>query len=175
MQTAIIVAFEKNRGIGNKGRIVWNFPCDRSYFKQLTTGNFVIFGRRTFEEIGRALPNRINIVVSSTKKFEGQNLFTATSQKEAVQLAERINSSNDNAFSRPTVLSSQPKIFFCGGESIYREGLAMADKIYTTQIEADYTCDAFFPNIDERAFIMEEKTSTTENGVKLNFITYNRI
>ena len=173
MQTAIIVAFEKNRGIGNKGRIVWDFPCDRSYFKQLTTGNFVIFGRRTFEEIGRALPNRINIVVSSTKKFEGENLFTATSLKEAVQLAEKINSAD--AFSRPTVLSSQPKIFFCGGEGIYREGLTMADKIYTTQIEADYTCDAFFPKIDERAFIIEEKTSATENGVKLNFITYNRI
>ena len=175
MKIAIIVAFEKKHGIGNKGRIVWDFPCDRSYFKQHTTGNFVIFGRRTFEEIGRALPNRINIVVSSTKKFEGENLYTAESLTQAIELAEKIVSSNDNAFSRPAVLSLKAKIFLCGGERIYREGLALAEEIYTTQIDADYQCDAFFPKIDETAFKIEEKASTMENGVKLNFITYNRI
>ena len=175
MKIAIVVAFEKNRGIGNKGRIVWDFPCDRSYFKRLTTGNFVIFGRRTFEEIGRALPGRINIVVSTTKKFEGENLHSAASLTEAIKLAEKINSSNDNAFSRPQCLLPQPEIFLCGGERIYREGLSLADEIYTTQIDANYQCDAFFPPIDEAKFASVEKTETTENGVKLNFITYNRI
>ena len=167
MKIAIIVAFEKNRGIGNKGRIVWDFPCDRSYFKRLTTGNVVIFGRRTFEEIGRALPGRINIVVSTTKKFEGENLYTTSSLEEAVQLAEKIN-----ATSRPRCLLPQAKIFLCGGERIYRGGLLFADEIYTTQIDADYQCDAFFPPIDEAKFTEVVETSTTENGIKLKFITY---
>ena len=153
---------------------MWDFPCDRSYFKRLTNGNIVIFGRRTFEEIGRALPGRINIVVSSTKYFEGENLYTASSLEEAVQLAEKINSSNDKAFSRQTVLLPQPKIFLCGGERIYREGLTVADEIFTTQIDANYECDAFFPPIDEEKFTVVEKTDTKENGIKLSFVTYSR-
>ena len=174
MKIAIVVAFEKNRGIGNKGRIVWDFPCDRSYFKRLTTGNFVIFGRRTFEEIGRALPGRINIVVSTTKKFEGENLHSAASLTEAIKLAEKINSSNDNAFSRPQCLLPQPKIFLCGGERIYREGLSLADEIFTSHIDANYECDAFFPEVPEGTFKISEQTTAQENGVKLNFITFLR-
>lgn len=176
MKVAIVVAFEKNRGIGNKGRIVWDFPGDRLYFKQLTTGNIVIFGRKTFEEIGRALPGRINIVVSCTKTFEGENLYTVTSLDGAIKLAEKLCENTsclpcENAPSLQHTPSSK-KIFLCGGERIYREGLELAEEIYTTQIDADYQCDAFFPQIDERKFKVAEKTSAEENGVKLNFITY---
>ena len=175
MKIAIVVAFEKNRGIGNKGRIVWDFPCDRSYFKRLTTGNIVIFGRHTFEEIGRALPGRINLVVSTTKKFEGENLYTAGSLEEAVQLAEKINSSNDNAFSHPQCLLPQPEIFLCGGERIYREGLSLADEIYTTQIDANYECDAFFPELPENTFQITNQTTKLEKNVTLSFITYKQL
>ncbi len=175
MKIAIVVAFEKNRGIGKDGRIVWDFPSDRAYYKTLTLGNFVIFGRRTFEEFGRALPGRINIVVSSTKKFEGENLYTVKNLEAAIELAEKINSTNEILPARPQFLLPNPAIFLCGGQGIYREGMNLAQTIYTTQIDANYPCDAFFPEIDEKAFNIEENTSTTEKGVKLNFITYNRI
>ena len=174
MKIAIIVAFEKNRGIGKDGKIVWDFPCDRSYFKQLTTGNFVIFGRRTFEEMGRALPGRINIVVSTTKTFEGENLYTVKSLKEAIELAERINSGNADAAPRPDCLLPQAKIFLCGGQNIYREGMTLAQTIYTTQIDAAYECDAFFPELPQGSFKIENESSTLEKGVKLSFITYSR-
>lgn len=160
MNISIIVAFEKSRGIGKDGRIVWDFPCDRLHFKELTMGNVVIFGRRTFEEIGRALPGRINIVVSGTKSFESENLFTCPSLSEAIKLAGR--------------LAPARKIFLCGGQRIYSEGLALAQTIYTSQIDAAYPCDAFFPELPEGAFTVSDHTSTCENGIKLDFITFVR-
>ncbi|WP_051537817.1 dihydrofolate reductase [Treponema sp. C6A8] len=174
MKVAIVVAFEKNRGIGNKGRIVWDFPSDRAYYKTLTLGNFVIFGRRTFEEFGRALPGRINIVVSSTKKFEGENLYTVKNLEAAIELAEKINSTNEILPARPQFLLPNPAIFICGGQNIYREGISLAQTIYTTQIDADYACDAFFPELPNESFKIENESSTLEKGVKLSFITYSR-
>ena len=175
MKIAIVVAFEKNRGIGKDGRIVWDFPSDRAYYKTLTLGNFVIFGRLTFEEFGRALPGRINIVVSSTKKFEGENLYTVKSLEAAIQLAEKINSTNEILPARPQFLLPNPAIFICGGQGIYREGIPLAETIYTTQIDANYECDAFFPEVPEETFKLAEQNSTLERGIKLNFVTYNRI
>ena len=174
MKVAIIVAFEKNRGIGKDGRIVWDFPSDRAYYKTLTLGNFVIFGRRTFEEFGRALLGRINIVVSSTKKFEGENLYTVKNLEAAIELAEKINSTNEILPARPQFLLPNPAIFICGGQNIYREGMSLAQTIYTTQIDADYECDAFFPEIPNGSFKIENESSTLEKGVKLSFITYSR-
>lgn len=174
MKVAIIVAFEKNRGIGNKGRIVWDFPSDRAYYKTLTLGNFVIFGRRTFEEFGRPLPGRINIVVSSTKSFQDENLYTVKNLEAAIQLAEKINSTNEILPARPQFLLPNPAIFLCGGQGIYREGLPLAETIYTTQIEAAYLCDAFFPELPQGTFKVTEQSSIQESCIKLNFVTYSR-
>ena len=175
MKIAIVVAFEKNRGIGKDGKIVWDFPTDRAYYKTLTLGNFVIFGRKTFEEFEKPLPGRINIVVSSTKKFEGENLYTVKNLEAAIELAEKINSKNEILPYRPDILLPEPKIFLCGGQGIYREGLNLAQTIYTTQIQADYPCDAFFPEVPETTFQISDSTATQENGVKLEFITYKHI
>ena len=174
MTISIIVAFEKNRGIGKDGRIVWDFPSDRAYYKTMTLGNFVIFGRKTFEEFGKPLPGRVNIVVSSTKKFEGENLYTVKNLKAAIELAEKINSTNEILPARPQFLLPNPAIFLCGGQGIYREGIPLAETIYTTQIEAAYPCDAFFPQLPEGAFTESGHSSILEKGVKLNFITYTR-
>ena len=160
MSISIIVAFSENRVIGKDGRIIWDFPCDRLHFKTITSGGVVIFGRRTFEEIGHALPNRINIVVSSTKQFEGENLFTAQNLGDAIKLAKK--------------LAPEREIFLCGGERIYKEGLSLCDKIYVTLIHNTYSGDAFFPKIDETTFTSIEETNTEEKNVELEFITYIR-
>lgn len=193
MEIAIIVAFDKNRVIGNKGRIVWDFPGDRLHFKTLTTGNIVIFGRRTFEEIGKPLPGRINIVVSRTKQFAGEGLYTAQSLGEAIELGKRLG--EENAVWREALVQeggvpraqdglpvqagspapapfSPRTIFLCGGERIYREGMSLANTIYATEIHAEYKGDAFFTSISKEKFIICEQKSTVENGVRLDFITY---
>ncbi len=175
MQIAMVAAFDKNRGIGKDGKIIWDFPSDRAYYKCLTLGNFVIFGRRTFEEFRKALPGRINIVVSSTKNFEGENLYTTKSLEKAIQLAEKINSTNEITPFRPDFLLPDPKIFLCGGQEIYRQGMTIAQTIYTTQIGAAYPCDVFFPQIPESLFKITGKSSSSENNTLLNFITYTRM
>ncbi len=84
---ALIAALSKNRVIGKEGRIPWKIKGEQKRFKELTTGNVVIMGRRSYEEIGRPLPGRTTIVVSSTKDFTGENCYTARSLFEAIRFA----------------------------------------------------------------------------------------
>jgi dihydrofolate reductase len=126
----IIAALSENRVIGCGGKIPWDIPEDRAHFRRLTTGNTVIMGRRTFEEIGRPLPERINIVVSTSADYSGENLYTARSLGHALELAKGY---------------SDREIFLCGGERIYREGLSVADRLYLTELDARFDGDAFFP------------------------------
>ena len=84
----LIAARSKNNVIGKNGRIPWKIEGEQKQFKELTTGNVVIMGRKTYEEIGRPLPGRKTIVVSKSKKFEGENLKTAGSVEEAVRMAQ---------------------------------------------------------------------------------------
>ncbi|MBQ8199999.1 MAG: dihydrofolate reductase, partial [Lachnospiraceae bacterium] len=83
----LIVARSKNNVIGKNGKIPWKIKGEQKQFRELTTGNVVIMGRKSYEEIGRPLPNRRNIIVSGTKKFEGDNLETVSSLKEAIAAA----------------------------------------------------------------------------------------
>ena len=85
---ALIVAHARNRVIGRDGRLPWSIPGDLHRFRDLTMGNAVIMGRVTYEEIGRPLPGRLNIVVSRTQRYEGENLLTASSLAEALPLVD---------------------------------------------------------------------------------------
>ena len=114
---ALIVALAKNHVIGNNGYIPWKIKGEQKRFKDLTTGNVVIMGRRSFEEIGRPLPNRIIIVVSSTKEYTGENCFTVRSLQEAIELA------------------GNKDVFISGGARLYEEALPMVEKMYITEID----------------------------------------
>ena len=88
--TRLIVARSKNNVIGKNGEIPWKIKGEQKQFKELTTGNAVIMGRKSYEEIGRPLPNRKNIIVSRTKKFEGENLVTVESLQEANPFVDKM-------------------------------------------------------------------------------------
>ena len=103
---ALIAAYAKNRVIGNKGCIPWKIKGEQKRFRELTTGNVVIMGRRSFEEIGRPLPGRTTIVVSGTRSFNGENCTTAKSLAEAIELAGNRD------------------IYISGGARLYEEMLA---------------------------------------------------
>ena len=115
-QIAIIAAMAKNRVIGRAGRIPWDLPEDRAHFRELTMGNVIVMGRRTYEEIGHPLPGRITYILSSTRWFEEENCHTVSSLSE--------------------VLGREPDrdIFICGGASLYQEALPLADRIYLTEL-----------------------------------------
>ena len=143
--TALIVARSINNVIGKDGRIPWSIPGEQKQFRELTTGNVLVMGRKTYEEIGRPLPNRKTIVVSKSRRFEGENLKTAASVKEAIELASSW-AKNQN-------------IYFAGGCEIYKEAIPLVDVMYITEVKITVEKgDVFFPdfNPDDFDFVLEE-------------------
>lgn len=136
---SIIVAVAKGGAIGKEGKIPWKIPGEQRQFKELTTGHVVIMGRTSYEEIGHPLPERTNIVVSKTKVFSGENLYTVKSLQEAIERA------------------GQEEIFIAGGAEIFQEALPLADKIYMTYVDMEVPdADRFFPDFLEEEYNREE-------------------
>lgn len=132
---AIIAAISKNGVIGNNGHIPWKIRGEQQRFKELTIGNIVIMGRKTFEEIGKPLPNRMNIVISKTKVFSGENLYTVDSLQKALNF------------------EGNRDVFIAGGTRLYQEALPIVDKLYLTEINKEYDGDAYFPEFNQEDFL----------------------
>ena len=133
--TRLIVARSKNNVIGKNGEIPWKIKGEQKQFKELTTGNAVIMGRKSYEEIGRPLPNRKNIIVSRTKKFEGENLVTVESLQEAI------------------AISDNESVFIAGGYRLFEEAIPFVDKMYITEVDIVVEeGDVFFPEFDKKEF-----------------------
>ena len=132
---SIIVAVAKGGAIGKEGKMPWKIPGEQRQFKDLTTGHVVVMGRTSYEEIGHPLPNRTNIVVSKTKVFSGENLYTVKSLKEAIERA------------------GQEEIFIAGGAELFQEALPLANKIYMTYVDMEVPdADRFFPIFHEEEY-----------------------
>ena len=159
---SIIVAKSKNNVIGKNNKLIWHIPDDLKRFKTLTTGHTIIMGRKTFESIGRVLPNRIHIVLTSDKnyKINNENVQVITNISE---IDKFINDKNEN--------------FVIGGESIYKALIDKCQKLYITQINQDFDGDAYFPEINDNKFkIIEQiKGPKDENNFDYYYITYQRI
>lgn len=155
----LIVAYAKNRVIGNKGQIPWRIKGEQKRFKELTTGNVVIMGRRSYDEIGRPLPNRFTIVVSRTANYSAENCVTVGSLSEAIEYA-KTNRPDEN-------------IYLSGGYGIYKEGLPWADKLYITEVELEPEGDTFFPEFDEEQY---ERTvdEVFEGEIPFSYVTYTK-
>lgn len=154
--TNIIVALDKNYLIGKNNQIPWNIPEDLALFKEKTTGNFIIMGRKTFESIGRPLPNRVNIIISNTMKnnFCFENLsFTELLNKTIVF----------NSIEKSLVFCkkfSEKDIFIIGGATIYQEVISknLFDKLFISHVKGHFKGDTYFPKIDFKSFkIIYEK------------------
>ncbi len=131
----LIVARSKNNVIGKNGEIPWKIKGEQKQFRELTTGNVVVMGRKSYEEIGRPLPNRKNIVVSKSKKFEGENLVTVGSLQEAIAVA------------------GDEKIYVAGGYGLYKEAVPLVDVMYITEVDMVVDDgDVFFPEFDKTEF-----------------------
>ena len=152
---ALIVAFANNQVIGNKGCIPWKIKGEQKRFKELTTGNVVIMGRRSYEEIGRPLPNRRTIVVSGTKNFDAENCYTAKSLEEAIKLAGDKN------------------IYISGGARLYEEALPLVEKMYITEIDCDIEGDTYFPEFDKDMF-KKEISERFDGEIPYTYVTYTR-
>ena len=126
-----VVAVSKNGVIGKDGKLPWRFPADLKFFKNLTTGHTVIMGRKTFDSLGKPLPNRENIVITRRPRPETAGVKFAESVDQALRRAQK------------------GKIFIIGGASIYRKTVHLIDGIYLTRIHQDYEGDAFYSGVPE--------------------------
>ena len=161
---SIIVAIDKNRAIGKRNNLPWHLPADLTHFKNLTTGHSIIMGRKTFDSIGRALPKRVNIVITNNSSFSADNVFRVSNMQEAIELAER---------------SDWPgEIFVIGGGEIYKEAIVMADRLYVTEIDTEVPdADIFFPEIDHNIWKenkREDHVKDSRNEYGYSFVIYNR-
>lgn len=156
---SIIVAVDKKNGIGIQNKLPWHLPEDLAHFKKTTTGNTVIMGRKTYESIGRPLPNRRNIVLSKNPSWQAEGVETVTS-------LEQVND----------VRNENDEIFIIGGAQIYELTLKDVSKIIITEIDANFECDAFFPEISmsEWQEVSREKHFSEKNQFHFSFVTYQR-
>ncbi len=163
MILSIIAAIGKNNELGKDNQLLWDLPVDMKHFRETTSGHPVIMGRKTFESIGRALPNRRNVVITRDKSYTHDGIEVVHSLEEALQL-----------FAEP---QGKPNIevFIIGGAEMYRQAIELADKLYITYVDGIFEADTFFPLIDPNFWI--EKTRIHNNADEKNnfpcdFVTY---
>ncbi|MBS3136179.1 dihydrofolate reductase [Candidatus Woesearchaeota archaeon] len=149
----IIAAMTKDRVIGKDNKLIWNIPVDLKNFRNITSGNTVIMGRKTFESIGNPLPNRHNIVVSSSMQHV-DGIDVCKDIKEALAKAKEYGK----------------EIFIIGGSSIYRQTVPFADKMYISWVKKYYHGDAYFPDFD----IVEWEVIEEKNFPEFDFVVYKR-
>jgi dihydrofolate reductase len=134
---AMIVAMAKNRVIGRNNKLPWYLPNDLKYFKTTTMGKPVVMGRKTYESIGKPLPGRSNIVVTTNPDFRADGVQIVHSIDQALVLAESI-----------ALVEGAGEVMVIGGAQLYAEILPRVQRLYLTLVHAEVEGDAFFPVLD---------------------------
>ncbi len=161
MQTpilSVIAALARNRVIGVNNRLPWRLPEDLKHFKTLTMGHHIIMGRKTYESIGKPLPGRTTVIVTRDAAYRMEGCLTATSIDAAI-----------------AACAGDPEIFFVGGAQMYAQVLPRADRLYLTEIQADYAGDAWFPAFDRGEWEeMARDQRVSPDGLGYDFVSYLR-
>lgn len=140
---SIIVAMDEKRGIGKKNSMMWKIPGEQARFKNITTPHPMIMGRKTFESIGRVLPERANIIITRDSDFKVKGAIVVHSLDEALKKAKSIDTD---------------EIFIIGGGQIYEQSINLTDRLYLTLIKGDFKADTFFPDYsDFKKVVSQEK------------------
>lgn len=129
---AIAVAVGENFAIGKNNQLLWHMPADLKFFKHTTSGHTVIMGRKTFDSVGKPLPNRRNIIITRDTQLKIDGVEVVNSLEAAIELTKEKTKA----------------VFIVGGAQIYREALPITDTLYLTTIHHIFDADTFFPEID---------------------------
>ena len=159
---SLIVAASTNNAIGKANQMLWHLPEDFKFFKNTTWGMPIIMGRKTFESIGKPLPGRMNIVITSNTDWKIDGVQVAANIDDAIKLAETANAK---------------EIFITGGGEIYKQTIVIADKIYITKVNTIIDGDVYFPEIDETVWELSfEKNvkADDKNAFDMNFQSWIR-
>lgn len=148
----LVVALGLNREIGVDNQLPWHLPKDLKHFKEITSGHPIIMGRKTYESIGKPLPNRTNIVISRKKDWFEEGILIVGSIKEAIKFGQKIDED----------------IFIIGGGNIFEQTMDIADKLEVTEIKTNIEADTFFPKIDPKIWTKTDEVCH-EKDEKNNF------
>jgi dihydrofolate reductase len=155
---SIIAAIANNRVIGINNTLPWHLPEDLKRFRALTMGHHIVMGRKTFESLGRLLPGRDTVIVSRNQNYSVPGALVATSLEAALAAC-----GNDN------------EVFVIGGAQLYREALSRADRLYVTEIAADFDGDAHFPEVDASVWKqVSREPHVSSSGLHFYYVFYQR-
>lgn len=154
-----VVAISKNHVIGRDGTLPWDIPEDLQHFRNLTKGHVMIMGRKTYESIGRPLPNRVSIIITRNPDYTVEGCFVVKSLDEAVALAQEKEEHGE--------------IFVIGGGEIFRQAMPIIEKLYLTVVDVEIDGHAFFPDYAEFKNVVSERKSEG-NGFTYTFYELTR-
>ena len=163
---SIIAAIGKNRELGKDNKLLWHIPDDMKRFRELTKGHAVIMGRKTYDSIGKTLPNRLNLVLSRNpyKQQEGivrdikSPCIFVVDLVQALEKAKKWEEKKEN-----------PEVFIIGGGNVYEQALPLADKLYLTVVEGKFDADTYFPEYSRFEKVLSEKKGEY-NGLVYRFL-----
>lgn len=161
MILSIVVAASENNAIGKNNELLWHLPADLKFFKQLTTGHTIIMGRKTYESIGKPLPNRRSIVISRNKDYKIEGAEVVSSIEEAIELC-----------------NNEEEAFLIGGAEIYKYALHLTNRIYFTKVRGIFDADAFFPELHNSEWTIVNQidfSADEKNQFDYSFVEYNRV
>lgn len=160
MTITIIAAIANNNALGKDNQLIWHLSADLKRFKNLTTGHHIIMGRKTFESIGKPLPNRTTIIVTRNKDYKQAGCLIANSLSQAI-----------------TLVTNDDNPFIIGGAQIYKQAIKIADKLDITYIHHNFEADVFFPEIDLliwKETSREDFKKDNKNKYNYSFVTFER-
>ncbi|WP_106134948.1 dihydrofolate reductase [Mongoliibacter ruber] len=164
MKISIIVAKAKNNAIGKDNQLIWKLSSDLKLFKQITSGHHIIMGRKTYESVGKPLPNRTSIVITRNPDFKLPNGHVVChSLQEAIQLC---------------IGKHLDQVFVIGGAEIYKQALGLSDELLVTEVDASPEADVFFPAIDPdhwKKVSSDSYRKDDKNEYNFEFVTYKRV
>ena len=158
----IIAAIAENNALGKDNQLIWYLPADLKRFKKTTLNHVVIMGRKTYESLGKPLPNRSNILITRDKNYKAEGCVVVNSLKEALETAAK---EDENPF-------------ILGGAEIYKQALPFTDKLDVTFVHHQFDADVFFPEIDKTIWketSREDFKADENHKYDYSFVTFERI
>jgi dihydrofolate reductase len=153
---SLIVAIAQNNVIGINNTLPWHLPEDLKRFRALTMGHHIIMGRKTYESLGRLLPGRTTVIVTRNLSYSVEGAMVVHSLDDAIKAC-----------------GDDSEAFLIGGAELYQQGLQFAHKLYVTEIDLGVTGDAFFPILDDQAWLEESREHhASANGLSYSYVTY---
>lgn len=153
---SVIAAMAKNRVIGIDNTLPWHLPDDLRHFKALTMGHHIVMGRKTYESIGKPLPGRVTVIVTRDADYRAEGCVIAHSLDDAI-----------------AACGDDTEIFFVGGAQLYAQVLPRAQRLYLTEIQAEYAGDACFPAIESSRWVETAREHrVAADGLAYDFVTY---